>query len=203
MPNYMTSIDSGSNGGESPTSIMDSKQRDQESVMTGSSAGIRFARRERKEGARTAILAAIAGDLVIAAMKFTAAFFTQSSAMFSEGVHSLTDMGNGLLLLYGVNRSRKPPDRTHQFGYGRELYFWSLIVAVSLFASGGGISLYEGVMRLLHPVPVEHPYLNYVVLAASFVFEGTSWLFGWAAFRKVMKRGTVVNAILSAKDPST
>jgi cation diffusion facilitator family transporter len=112
-------------------------------------------------------------------------------------------MGNGLLLLHGESRSRKPPDRTHQFGYGRELYFWSLIVAVSIFAFGGGISIYEGVTRLRHPVPVENPNLNYVVLAASFVFEGTSWMFGWAAFRKVRKKRTVVDTILSTKDPST
>jgi cation diffusion facilitator family transporter len=111
-----------------------------------------------------AIYAAIGANLAIAIMKFVAAALTGSSAMVSEGIHSLVDTGNGGLLLFGIHKSKQPADATHPFGYGKELYFWSLIVAVLIFGVGGGISIYEGIAHLLHPRPLEDPFWSYLVL---------------------------------------
>src|SRR5260221_13146010 len=135
---------------------------------------------------RTAIFAAIAGNLAIAATKLVAAFFTGSSAVLSEGIHSLVDTGNGGLLLLGFRKSRKPPDANHPFGHGKELYFWSLVVAILIFALGGGMSVYEGVTHLTHPPHVSDPTWNYIVLGFAFVFEGGSSFFAYRAFRKEM-----------------
>src|SRR2546427_9288673 len=119
---------------------------------------------------RTAIIAAIAGNVAIAVTKFIAAAFTGSSAMLSEGIHSLVDTGNGALLLLGVRMSRKPADATHPFGHGKELYFWSLIVAILIFALGGGMSVYEGVSHITHPHQVKDPTWNYLVLGLAIIF---------------------------------
>src|SRR3954471_17881789 len=151
---------------------------------------------------KVAIFAAITGNIAIAITKFVAAFFTSSSAMLSEGIHSLVDTGNGWLLLLGLHKSRKPPDFTHPFGHGKELYFWSLIVAITIFAVGGGASLYEGVSHLLNPHPTENLIWSYLVLAFAFIFEGTSWLFGWKAFRKTKGERGILQAIHMSKDPS-
>src|ERR1043166_3561369 len=118
------------------------------------------------------IYAAIIANVAIAATKFTAAAFTGSSAMISEGIHSLVDTGNGGLMLLGLRRSRKPADAAHPFGYGKELYFWTLIVAIVIFAVGGGISAYEGLLHILHPKRFENPIWNYVVLIIAMAFEG-------------------------------
>jgi cation diffusion facilitator family transporter len=152
---------------------------------------------------KVAIFAAIAGNVAIAVTKFIAAFFTGSSAMLSEGIHSLVDTGNGWLLLLGLRKSRKPPDMEHPFGHGKELYFWSLIVAITIFAVGGGVSLYEGISHLMHPQMPENPFWNYLVLGFAFIFEGISWLFGWKAFCKAKGKQSVLEAIHRSKDPST
>src|SRR3569833_3773219 len=128
-----------------------------------------------QKGSQLVVYAALVGNLLIAITKFVAAFFTGSSAMLSEGVHSLVDTGNEVLLLYGMHRAARPPDATHPFGHGRELYFWSFVVAVLIFAIGAGVSAYEGIMHILAPEPMETPLTNYIVLAISAVFEGISW----------------------------
>jgi cation diffusion facilitator family transporter len=149
------------------------------------------------------IYAAIVTNLAIAATKFTAAAFTGSSAMISEGIHSLVDTGNGGLMLLGVRRSRKPADALHPFGYGKELYFWTLIVAIVIFAVGGGISAYEGLLHMLHPKTVEHPIWNYVVLGLAFVFEGYSFTIAFKAFQTERGNLTIWQSIESSKDPTT
>jgi cation diffusion facilitator family transporter len=161
--------------------------------------------KESSEGgeSKTAIIAAIAGNLTIAATKFIASAFTGSSAMLSEGIHSVVDTGNGLLMLYGIYKSGKPPDEEHPFGYGREIYFWSLIVALSIFAVGGGVSIYEGISHIRHPVEIENPVWNYAVLGISFVFESISWYYGWKAFRKERKGRTILQSIHVSKDPTS
>lgn len=149
-----------------------------------------------------AIFAAIIGNLLIAITKFVAAFFTGSSAMLSEGLHSVVDTGNGLLMLLGVRRSAKPPDDEHPFGHGRELYFWSLVVAFSIFGVGGGVSIYEGITHLLDPTPIKNVVWNYVVLGIAIVFEGISWYFGWLAFSPTRRGRSVFEAIRASKDPT-
>jgi cation diffusion facilitator family transporter len=149
------------------------------------------------------IYAAIAANVVIAATKFTAAAFTGSSAMISEGIHSLVDTGNGALLLLGQHKSRKPPDAGHPFGHGKELYFWSLIVAIIIFAVGGGISAYEGLLHILHPRPPANPQWNYVVLALAIVFEGASLVVAAKSFQKLKGDEGVWQTIHQSKDPTT
>ncbi|MGN6143018.1 MAG: cation diffusion facilitator family transporter [Mesorhizobium sp.] len=153
-------------------------------------------------GSRRVIYAALAGNLAIALTKFAAAFFTGSSAMLSEGVHSLVDTGNGGLLLYGMHRAARPADATHPFGHGRELYFWSFIVALLVFALGAGVSFYEGVMHIMAPEPVANPVVNYVVLGFSLLFEGGSWWVALKEFRKTKGRLGWFQAVRLSKDPS-
>lgn len=152
---------------------------------------------------KTAIFAAIIGNLLIAVTKFVASIFTGSSAMMSEGIHSVVDTGNGLLMLYGLRKSVKPPDEAHPFGHGREIYFWSLIVAISIFAVGGGVSIYEGISHLQHPVKIENPIWNYAVLGFSVVFESISWFYGWKAFSKTRNGKSILKAIHVSKDPTS
>ncbi len=152
---------------------------------------------------RIAIIAAVAANLAIACTKFVAAYFTGSSAMLSEGIHSLVDTGNGGLLLLGQYMSRRPADALHPFGHGKELYFWSFVVAIMIFAVGGGISIYEGILHLIEPREVGNPTWNYVVLGVAFVFESISWFFGWHAFRKVAHGRNIIYAVHTSKDPTT
>ncbi|WP_315925839.1 cation diffusion facilitator family transporter [Mesorhizobium sp. SP-1A] len=148
------------------------------------------------------IYAALAGNLAIALTKFVAAAFTGSSAMLSEGVHSLVDTGNGGLLLYGMHRAARPPDRMHPLGHGRELYFWSFIVALLVFALGAGVSFYEGVTHILAPEPISDPKVNYIVLGLSLLFEGASWTVALREFRRTKGRQGWFQAVRTSKDPS-
>lgn len=124
----------------------------------------------RSAGTRS-VVAALIGNLLVAATKAVAAFMTGSSAMLSETVHSIVDTGNELLMLYGIRRSRQHPDAEHPLGYGRELYFWSFIVALLLFGAGACASVIQGIIHLEHPKPIENPALSYVVLGLSLIFE--------------------------------
>ncbi|RUX25754.1 cation transporter [Mesorhizobium sp. M7A.F.Ca.US.011.01.1.1] len=153
-------------------------------------------------GSKKVIYAALAGNLAIALTKFAAAAFTGSSAMLSEGVHSLVDTGNGGLLLYGMHRAARPADRTHPLGHGRELYFWSFIVALLVFALGAGVSFYEGMIHIMAPEPVANGKVNYIVLGLSFLFEGSSWLVALREFRKQKGKQGWLRAVQSSKDPS-
>lgn len=149
------------------------------------------------------IYGAAAANLVVAIAKFVAAAFTGSSAMLSEGIHSVADTGNQLLLLLGVRRSRVPPDELHPFGYGKELYFWSLVVAIVLFGVGGGMSVYEGIIHLQHPEPIENPLWSYIVLAIGVVVEGAAWLIALRAMLRVRaKDQSLWHALRTSKDPT-
>jgi cation diffusion facilitator family transporter len=150
---------------------------------------------------KTAVIAAVAGNLAIAVTKLTAAFFSGSSAMLSEGIHSVVDTGNGCLLLVGLRKSQKPADARHPFGHGKELYFWPLIVAIMIFALGGGMSIYEGIIHLQHP-HMSDPTWNYVVLGIAFFFEGISSYFAFKAFRKELRGRGALAAIRASKDPT-
>ena len=155
-----------------------------------------------KESSPTAIYASIAANVGIAATKFTAAAFTGSSAMVAEGVHSLVDTADGLLLLLGRRRARRRPTSDHPFGHGRELYFWTLIVAILFFALGGGMSVYEGMTHILHPQPIRNPAWNYAVLAFAALFDGSSFVVGFRQFRAAAGGRGFWAAIREGKDPS-
>ena len=150
-----------------------------------------------------AIYAAIAANLAIPTSKFVAASFTGSAAMVAEGVHSLVDTGNGALLLLGRRMSRKPPDAAHPFGYGKELYFWTLIVAIEIFGIGGGVSIYEGLIHLSSPVEFQNPAWNYAVLGFAFVAEGISFVFASKAFIVEKGQRGVWRTVRASKDPTT
>jgi cation diffusion facilitator family transporter len=141
-------------------------------------------------GSRKVIYAAVFANLGIAAAKFIVAAVTGSAAMLAEGIHSAVDTGNEVLLLIGERNSAKPPDKRHPFGYGKALYFWALLVALSVFSLGGGLSIYHGVQALRHPEPLEDPMWNYVVLAVSACFEGYSWNVSRRELNKRRKPGT-------------
>jgi cation diffusion facilitator family transporter len=152
---------------------------------------------------KTAIYAAILGNFAIAVTKFSAAAFTGSSAMLTEGIHSLVDTGNGGLLLVGISKSKKPADAAHPFGYGKELYFWTLIVAMLIFGVGGGVSIYEGILHLLHPSPLEDPFWNYVVLGIAIVFEAIVFMIAFKQFQALKGEESTWQAIRTSKDPTT
>ena len=154
-------------------------------------------------GAKLSIYAALASNLAIAAIKFGAAALTGSSAMLSEGVHSVVDTTNELLLLYGLKRAARPADTNHPFGHGRELYFWSFMVALLVLALGAAVAFYQGFNRLAHPEPIRNLLVSYGVLAVSFAFESVSWWLGLKAFRATKGTQTFFEAFRSSKDPST
>ena len=149
-----------------------------------------------------AILAALVGNSLIAVTKFIAASYTGSSAMFSEAVHSVVDSGNQLLLLYGVKRSKRPADSKHPFGYGKELYFWSFVVAILIFSIGSGISFYEGFHKLHSPEPVSNPMINFIVLGFAVIFESWTCWVAATEFKKSKGDRGWVEAIRRSKDPA-
>ncbi len=148
------------------------------------------------------IIAALIGNALIAVTKFIAAAISGSSAMLSEGIHSLVDTGNQVLLLYGLKASKKPADERFPFGHGKEIYFWSFVVAILIFAVGAGVSLYEGIHRVMHPAPVEHVFINYIVLVLAMIFEGGAWYFAFKEFSAVKGKFGYVEAVQRGKDPS-
>lgn len=150
---------------------------------------------------RTILYVALAGNLLVAATKFVAAAWTGSSAMLSEGIHSLVDTGNEILLLYGMRRSAGGPDRDHPLGHGREIYFWSFVVALLIFTFGAGVSIYEGITHVLHPQAIEDAHVNYAVLALSALFEGSSWWFTLRKFKQGRPGIDLVRAVRRSKDP--
>jgi len=156
-------------------------------------------------GSRIAVYAAIIANLIIAIIKFVAAAITGSSAMISEGIHSLVDTGNGILVLHGMNRAGQPADESHPFGYGKSLFFWTYIVAVSIFAIGGGMSLYEGISHIRHVAPgadLGDPTAAYVVLALSFMVEGGSFTVAMRQFLRAKGETGTWQYIKQSKDPS-
>ena len=149
---------------------------------------------------RTLVIALLA-NLGIAASKFAAAFVTGSSAMLTEGVHSVVDSTNQLLLMWGRRQAKKPPDKNHPFGYGRELYFWSFVVAVLVFSLGAGVSIYEGIIHISEPEPAVSPVVAYGVLLLAFLLEGWSTLEAFKEFREAKGRLGWFEAIRRSKDP--
>lgn len=155
-------------------------------------------------GSKIAIYGAIGANTLIAISKFTASFFTGSSAMLAEGIHSLVDTGNGLLLLLGIKRSKQIPDEMHPFGYGKEVYFWSFVVSILIFALGGGFAIYEGIHALQDPKIIEDPTWNYVVLAGAMLFEGIALYLALKTFNKARSRsGNLITSIVQSKDAAT
>ena len=153
------------------------------------------------QSSRKAVIAALAGNILVAATKLLAAISTGSAAMMSEAVHSIVDSGNEVLLLYGMHRAGRRPDAQHPLGYGRELYFWSFVVALLIFALGAGVSVYEGIAHIRHPESISNPLVSYVVLALAFVFESASWVVSWRQFKSAKGALGYYEAVRLSKDP--
>lgn len=153
-------------------------------------------------GSKKVIYAALAGNGLIAITKFFAASITGSSAMLSEGIHSLVDTGNQGLLLYGMRRARRKADEKHPFGYGAELYFWAFVVAILIFAVGAGISIYEGIKKVMDPHVITDPTINYIVLGLAMIFEGIAWWIAFREFKAIKGNRSLVQAVRDSKDPT-
>lgn len=149
------------------------------------------------------IYAALVGNSLVALTKFVAAAFTGSSAMLSEGIHSVVDTGNQGLLLLGLHRAKRPADERFPFGHGKEVYFWSFVVALLIFAVGAGVSIYGGIHQLLNPSPITDPYVNYIVLGLALVFEGAALYFALTEFSRAKGKWGYVEAVKKGKDPTT
>jgi len=158
-------------------------------------------RSDADAGSRVAVWAALAGNVLVAVTKAIAAAVTGSSAMLAEAVHSLVDTANEMLLLYGMRSARRRADREHPAGYGRELYFWSFVVALLIFSLGACVSILQGARRLAAPQPIESPFVSEAVLALSFVFEGWSWLVSVRQFRRAKGPLGWYEAFRESKDP--
>lgn len=148
------------------------------------------------------IYAALIGNSLIAVTKFAAASFTGSAAMLSEAVHSLVDTGNQLLMLYGVCRAARPADTAHPFGYAMELYFWTFVVAILIFAGGASVSIYQGVDKIGNPHAVTNVAVNYAVLGLAMIFEAVAWVIAYREFRRIEGRRGIFNAVRRSKDPT-
>lgn len=148
------------------------------------------------------IYAALIGNALVAFTKFVAATITGSSAMLSEGIHSVVDTGNQLLLLLGLHKAKKPADERFPFGHGKEVYFWSFVVAILIFAVGAGVSVYEGIIHLMHPAPIKSPYVNYIVLALAMLFEGAALYFALTEFSRTKGKWSYLEAVQKGKDPT-
>jgi cation diffusion facilitator family transporter len=161
-------------------------------------------RTDRKAGSRRVVLAALAANLAIAVTKFAAWAFTGSTAMLTEGIHSLVDTGDQVLLLVGQTRAARPPDEEHPFGYGMETYFWTFIVALMIFTAGGLVAVWQGVDRLEHPEPVTRPLISFGVLAISAVSEGLSFRTAYREFRQIVRGRDVrlLPFLRASKDPN-
>lgn len=153
-------------------------------------------------GSKKVIYAALIGNGLIAIMKFIAAAYTGSAAMLSEGIHSLVDTGNQSLLLYGMKRAKRPADEKHPFGYASEIYFWAFVVAILIFAVGSGVSIYEGIQKVITPHPITDPTINYIVLGLAFVFEGIAWGIALKEFSSTKGKRSYVQALRESKDPT-
>ena len=154
-------------------------------------------------GSKKVIYAALIGNSLISVTKFVAAVITGSSAMMSEGIHSLVDTGNQILLLMGLKKAQKPADAQFPFGHGKEVYFWSFVVAIMIFAVGSGISIYEGFHSLSDPHEISNPMINYIVLVLAMIFEAFAWYFAWKEFRTAKGDRSYYEAVRKEKDPTT
>jgi cation diffusion facilitator family transporter len=146
--------------------------------------------------------AALAGNVGIALTKVAAYLITSSSAMLTEAIHSMVDSGDQALLLFGLSRAARPPDRAHPFGYGMEVYFWAFVVALLIFAAGGTVSIAEGVAKVRHPTPIERAWVNYAVLGVAIVLEGASFTVALREFRKSNRRQSLLRSLRMSKDPT-
>lgn len=155
------------------------------------------------ESNKIVVYAALFGNLAIALVKFVASYITNSSAMFSEAIHSVVDTLNEILLLYGMKKSEKPANAKHPFGYGRELYFWAFIVALMVFALGAIVSIYQGIQHILQPEVMQDPLINYIVLGLAILFEGFSWSVALKTFRKQKGNLGYFETFRHSKDPTT
>ena len=155
-----------------------------------------------KKQSKIPIYAALSANIGIGITKFIAAYFSSSSAMLSEGIHSLVDSGSELLLLLGIKRSKKAADEQHPFGYGKEIYFWTLIVSIVIFSLGGGMSIYEGISHFLYPEPIKKPVWNYIVLGTAACFEGISFIVAFRSFSAQMGNKSFWEELRLSKDPS-
>ncbi len=156
-----------------------------------------------EEKSKKVIILALLGNLAIAVSKFVAGAITGSSAILSEGIHSVIDTGNEGLMLLGLHMAKKPADELHPFGHGKEVYFWSFVVAILIFAVGSGVSVYEGVHNFLHPENIKNPLVNYIVIGIALLFEGTTWTYALIHFNKQRGDRGFIEAAHKAKDPST
>ncbi len=147
------------------------------------------------------IFAALIGNFLIFVTKLSAAIYTNSSAMFSEAIHSIVDCGNQVLLLYGIKKASQKADRAHPFGYGKELYFWSFVVAMLIFAVGAGVSLYEGVHKIIEPEEITNIHINYIVLSVAILFEAYPWKMAYDEFNRRRSGLPFFTAVQESKDP--